>query len=155
MLIVYICMRHSTRYSFSQRFFSLSVIDWWNKLKMRSFNIIHRCQGSKRNMHLTLWMMRKKQTLNQKNQPNKQRSWFIARIVTLTIGDSEVQGVKLQLKLGFNVKNYLNQEIKQTTVLTKRESWFRSKYGKRIEIGISPELPSSFAGSSVSPLPTP
>lgn len=96
-----------------------------------------------------------KTNFKSKKSTNKQRSCFIARIVTLTIGDSEVQGVKLQLKLSFDVKKLLNQQVKETSVLTKRESWFRSKYGKRTEIGISPELPSSFAESSLSPLPTP
>lgn len=55
-----------------------------------------------------------KTNFKSKKSTNKQRSCFIARIVTLTIGDSEVQGVKLQLKLikkSFDVKNYLNQQV--------------------------------------------
>lgn len=47
------------------------------------------------------------------------------------------------------------QIINKAYLLTNKESWFRSKYGKRIEIEISPELSSSLAGSAVSPSLTP
>ena len=71
---------------------------------------------------------------------------FSSHALTVYIStDSGVitQGRPLRMEKGY--------EIKKSTVLTKSESWLRSKYGKRIVIEISPELPSSFDGSAVSP----